>query len=246
MKQTQEMIKIGNLTKEFINNNIYILRGDNDTLSFIIDNINYLSSHNINIKNYSSCLTILLSPNLINNLELLTKYNLTITKNTTNISFLEESNLNLKLDLIIELNMYPLSNLDILNYSLANIYNLNLATKLNIPFSKIKNNSNLIFNPYTSFIPEAISKKLACSPIKTIALPEILIPYQESPISLNINGIKVSINRVLLNLSKLDDLNNETIFYALIYNSYYNLEEIEILSKALLPSITNIYELVRK
>ncbi len=246
LKLVTNMINAGTLTKTFINTNHYLLKNDNNILFSIIDNINYLSSKNINIINYPNCLNILLSSNIIKNIEILEKYNTSITKTTEDINFLATDDLNLKLDLIIELNMYPLINLDILNNSLDDIYKIYLSNLLNISFSKIKNSSNLIFLAFTRFIPENIINTIKTTDAKKINLPQELEPYKINNLMLNINGVTISLNRVLDNLSKLNIINNETIFYALIYNSYYNIEQIELISKSIYPLTENIYELVRK
>ncbi len=244
LKLVIKMLNNGTLTKTFINSYKYLLRYDNNDLSFLLANINYLSTKNINIKNYPDCLNILFSPNIPNNLELLASYNLTITKTTKDINFLLEDNLNLKLDLLLELG-FSFLNLDILNNSLDDIYKLNLSNILNIPFIKLKDNPKIIFNPFKSLIPLNILNELKENTYQKASLPRILEPYKENALLLNISGIKVSINRLLRNLSKLSIINNETIFYALIYNSYYNITDIEKILKNIYPE-ENIYSLVRK
>ena len=74
-------------------------------------------------------------------------------------------------------------------------------------------------------------------------MPLELKPFIENNYFLNINGIKVSKRRLLSNLSKLPEVTPLNIFYALIYNSYYSLDQILRIKSTIVPDYKNILTL---
>ncbi len=230
----KEFINTDTLTKSFIKANINLILDNNDLLDVLISNIKYLSDNNINIKNYHNSLNILLSQDILNNLITLKEYNLIINRKTTNINFLSDKNLLSKLDLLLEIDL-NINNLDILNYSLEDIYKFKIASALNISYKEIKNISNLVSRFDKFIIPESIKELFINNDTKD-TLPESLLKYKVNELILDINGVKVSINRFLRNLTNLKEKSNINIFYALIYNSFYTLEEINLISNEILES----------
>ena len=73
-----------------------------------------------------------------------------------------------------------------------------------------------------------------------VNLPRSLQEYQINRQILLINGVYVSIKRLLDNLGKCAVMDSLTIFYAIIYKTYYTLDEIEALRDALMPEVKDI------
>ena len=240
LKTIIKLLKDGYLNLTFISKHKDIMFNTNSLLATILSNIGILSDFNINIMNYQNSLEILLSPNLKETLQLLNEYNLAITKSTTNISFFQDPDFQTKLDVALELGILK-DSLDLLNYPVNMLYNYKIAMALNIPLECVN-----ITNPnyYESIIPTSILEEFKSVP-SSITLPESLISYEINSHLLNIDGIIVSKKRFLNNLSHFSIINALNIFYSLIYNSYYTLEEINKLKEIIIPTYDSFYKLTK-
>ena len=229
--KVENLIKEGYISLDFLSNHLALIFKDEELINLLLTNITNLKNNGINIKNYHNSLEILLSPIVAQNLALLTSYGLNITKSTNLINFLKEPDLQSIIDLAFELGVIEPS-LDVLNYSKNQIYNYKIATLLNIPLEALANEE--IFKTSEKLIPSSLKKEFQSSNYHQVSIPEELKPYEENNYFLNIAGILISKRRFLTNLSKFSTYNNLTIFYCLIYDSYYSLEEIMLLENTFL------------
>ncbi|MBE6153996.1 MAG: hypothetical protein E7163_00255 [Firmicutes bacterium] len=244
LKVIEGLLIKGCINKEFIEANLQLLFSINDDLDTLLNNINILSRYNINIINYSNSLNILLNKNLLVNLKVLNEYNINVTRETKCISFLNDNNLIQKIDMLIEMGLYAeLNTLDVLNLSIEQIYKKKIFLSLNIELNDVSWQTEDFITSSETFIPCNIINTLNSNNMFDMVLPEVLLDYKINNYILFINGVYVSINRLLRNLSKFDLINNEIIFYSIIYGSNYSLEEIDMLSATLLKK--DIYTLVR-
>lgn len=230
----EELLTKGILNKAWINDNISILYSDNEELRKIVSNIDILSKEGINMIQYQNSLDIVKSSLIEENLNILSLYGLSITKNTTNINFLGLSNLREKIELVYSLNL-GLINLDILNEEIEEILKIKIADSLNIPVACISNDDELLCDFASSIIPKDIAEKLNMDSNNMVPLPSFFDNYKINDNILCINGVYVSIIKIKRNLAKLEQNDETSLFYAIIYNGYYTYEEIEILRCSLIP-----------
>lgn len=235
------------ITKDWLILNASLLYSDNNILDLVISNLDILSNENVNILSYSNSLDILKSNFLKLNLGILKTYNLVINKNTSDINFLSSSNLIEKIDFIISNSLYQgIISLDILNYSFLDIRKLKIANILNIPVSLVNCEEDNFSNDYSiSIIPNNILVELNKDINDICELPSFLEVYYIDKVTLNINGVLVSSEKVKRCLARLKNQDNLSIFYAIIYNGYYSYEEILNLSQFLLGQ-NNIYSLIKR
>ena len=219
-----ELIDKNILNKEFFINHIDIIY-DNNLFELLLNNIDYLSKYNINMINYPNSNEILLSNIFKYNLELLSNYGLSITKKITDINFLNDINLSTKLDILLISDLLENDNLDYLNLDIPSLLKIRLSNIINIEYQSITSINITDFtlgNIMVSKIDDSIQND-------NIALPEQLKKYQINNITLDINGVLVSIPNLLKNLSSFSEINTNNIFNSIIYNSFYTFEEIDII-----------------
>lgn len=232
----EELVTKGIITNEWLQLNGNIILLDNNLLDIILLNLTMLSQEGINMLQYRNSLDIIKSPLLKENLALLKSYDLTITKSTTALNFLVAPDLRLRIEFIYSLGLYQeLTDLNILNNSLEDLLKIKIDNYLNIPVITITDLRDIYYDFATNIIPENIKDKLQSASLNTIAMPLFLEPYQIDKQTINLNGIYVSTTKIKRNLAKLESISPENCFYAIIFNGFYTLEEIEKLKEVLMP-----------
>lgn len=223
-------LNLGIFTVVFITKNILLLI---NTFMLVESNIEKLSNEGINMVNYTNSLDILFNSELVQQLSILKKYGLNIRKETLNINFLNDNNLVFKIDFLIEAGYYEQlkDSLDMLNYSLDELKRLKLKEQLNL-------NSDLLIDPntlflQTYFIDYKYLEILNSNNNYMNHLPESLESYKMNNYVLLINGVFVSIHRLINNLAKFEQIDKNIIWICILYNGYYTLEEIEKISKVI-------------
>lgn len=230
----RELLDKNLLTLNFVQKHLEIFF-HNGLLMLITNNIGYLNLHGVNIINYANSLEVLFSPILEENLNILKAFNLLITRKTKTIMFLGLNDLKEKLELVIEMGLFSeLSSLDILNQSFEELYRWKIFKRLNIPFSESFSfyRHEDYFTSGNIYLDDMKVEEKAEKDL-TNTLPEILKPYIINNQVLLINGVYVSVVKLLANLSYFND-DMEGIYYAILKDSYYDYEEVEMLRMALL------------
>lgn len=226
------LINRGIITSEYVSNNILLIFPNNDLLTLLNNNVEALAKHNFNISDYPDILDILLSENVINNLNILEAYHIH-TRDCNSILFLNRTDLELVIDFIIEIGLYDnlSTSLDLLNLSIAELNFYKTCSVLDIDYEVIKQFSlpelNLSF-----LIPEFYQEHLNNNTPNVVSLPEKFRDNLENAEVMILNDVYVSVPRFLRNLGKMPEINDDTIMYALLYQSHYSLEEVEKLKNA--------------
>lgn len=237
MLKIKELITKNILNVEFISKRPCILFRDNSILAGIINNIKILNSLGVNISNYHHSLDILLY-NIWPNLRVLASYGLSITKDTKDISFLKDSNMTDKINIIIIMGKYhELKSLDILNKDIRELIRYRVYQRLNIPIDSnidFYNSNDYGFSEANSLVPKNYQEIFNRDLGNEVELPSYLESFKENNYTLNINGIYVSIKLLLDNLGKLDCYDQKSLYYAIIYNANYTIEEAIMLEDYLL------------
>lgn len=239
MRIVEDLLVSGLLSEKFVSKHLNIIYDDNNLLSLIVENISLLNGARINIINYYNSLDVLLSEDVRHNLQILKDYGLNVNKDTTNIIFLKDKRLEPKIELIIEMGLFgSFNSLDTLNFSLEELYRKKVFKSLDIPIDvKIDFYQHEDFYMDTSeFVPLSVRALLNISSNRTIEFPLVLEKYKINNQVLFINGVYVSIIKLLNNLRKFEEINELNIYYAIIYGSYYTFIELEILRSELLES----------
>lgn len=240
MRKVQKLIDQFIISREFVINNVELLFSGNDTLRVLMRNIDLLRINGINIIGYHNSMDVLLSENVEGNLEILKDYNINVTRKCQSILFLGDSNLVRKIDLLIEIGLFNDLDLNLLNLGLEEIYKMKMFNDLNIPIG-----SNIEFGDLEEFMVQ-IGNDLVPSSFSSnridsdLSLPKELEPFRVDSRILMIGDIYVSSNRVLRNLRKFGIDSSESIFYAIIYDSFYTLEEIMAIKEVLMPRDTDV------
>ncbi len=236
IQEVTSLLLKGILTPDFIAQNLYLLEKDNESYKIVIQNLELLAEADINIRNYPNSLDILLK-DLHDNIAILSLYGISIKSKTQDISFIASENLQEKLDLLIEngQDITTMESYDILNKSLPELYMMVLSTNLGFSyepdFYRTFNSEDLMPNTQ-SLIPLEYFQIFAKAKHK-VNLPPFLEKYVINPYTLNINGVYVSLNRLCLIIEGLMPDDIEGIFYALVYKSYYNLNDVMLLKEEL-------------
>lgn len=231
-----ELLSSNIISRKFVAKHIALIYKDDKTLSLIIENITLLNNFGINMMNYGNSLEVLLSDIVASNLMILQSYDLKITKDTKAIVFLKDKRLEDKIELIIEMGLFDqLANLDILNSSFEELYRkkvfrfLGIAEETKVDFYCHED----YYVDSSMFVAEASRITLNTATASMGLLPSCLLAYKISAKVLFINGVFVSVVRMLRNLSKFEEVNNLNIYYSIIYGAYYSLVEMEMLKEAL-------------
>lgn len=240
IRAVQKLIDQFLISREFVANNVEVLFLGNDTLRVLMRNIDLLRIYGINIIGYHNSMDVLLSENVEGNLEILKDYNINVTRKCQSILFLSDSNLVRKIDLLIEIGLFNDLDLNLLNLGLEEIYKMKMFNDLNIPIG-----SNIEFGDLEEFMVQ-IGNDLVPSSFSSnridsdLSLPKELEPFRVDSHILMIGDIYVSSNRVLRNLRKFGIDSSESIFYAIIYDSFYTLEEIMAIKEVLMSRDTGV------
>ena len=247
LKVIEELIKNATISREFGKKCLDLMKENDGVLEIILNNIRILSDKGINIRNYHNSLDILLSDKIATNIEILDKYLISINRNTTDINFLSSNDLEDKISLLLELGLfYEMDSWDILNETRENIYKIIIAVLIKVNVEDLREVKGLVHQIYHDFIPDDIINLLRVNSNNKIELPKELEKYRINNYLLSINGVNVAINRFLNNLGKMRSRTNKDIFYAIIYDSFYDVEEIKQLQLVLVPEVNSLYSLVRK
>lgn len=230
------LIQSGTLTTSFVADNIDMLEKDSSKYKQVVNNLRLLSNMDINIRNYPESLAILLK-SLTTNIWILSKYGVTITSKTKDISFLGDSDLTEKLDLLIESgkDLSKLPSYDILNNSFEDLYIMMLSSSLEIEHNKELYSSFAIKDlmPHTDWLIPTEYLILFEFNDGSINIPDFLEEYAINPYTLCVNGVYLSLNRVLRNIACINPDDIQGVFYAFIYKSYFNLNQVDLLKEEL-------------
>lgn len=232
LKIVEVLLSVGFLNQRFVAKHLDIVFGDNKKLSLISSNIDLLNANFINMINYNNSLEILLSEDIAVNLRILKEYGLMVTRDTVAVDFLKDKRLETKIEIIIEMGLFgSTKSLDILNFSLEELYRQKVFKTLDISIdTKIDFYSHDDFYMDTNeFVSKDVRELLAGLSSKEVELPKRLEKYRISDKVLFIDGVYVSVVKLLKNLGKFEEINDLNIYYAIIYNSYYTFIELEIL-----------------
>ncbi|MCI8779029.1 MAG: hypothetical protein HFI87_07780 [Bacilli bacterium] len=227
--------------KDIINN----IEGLNSVLS---NNIALLNRNYEIANNYIGELLLMDNQTLENNINTLKRYNPKFNKNILSNNKLLDC-----LDLFIELgfsNYIKEAKLDINENSfivfkrcyiskLINFQSKNLKDKIETGLNFYINDSELddyIINNVSGYIPKDISHILDNSPRNVISNNELkqFEKYAKDNLTYDFNGILISKNKILRNLSCLENSNlnyddNDLLFSAIIYGSILDYEQIEMI-----------------
>lgn len=231
-----ELLSSNIISRKFVAKHIALIYKEDKSLSLINENITLLNNIGVNMMNYGNSLEVLLSDIVASNLMILQSYDLKITKDTKAIVFLKDKRLEDKLELIIEMGLFgQLANLDILNSSFEELYRkkvfrfLGIAEETKVDFYCHED----YYVDSSMFVAEESRITLNTATASMGLLPSCLLAYKISDKVLFINGVFVSVVRMLRNLSKFEEVNNLNIYYSIIYGAYYSLVEMEMLKEAL-------------
>lgn len=245
LKSVEDLINKNFITKSWLKSNIDLISKKDNVLDLVISNINLLCDLGVNLTMYSNSLDILKSNMIKYNLDVLKSYDLVINKNTTNIDFLSSNDLMNRIDFVISIGLFQtIDNLDILNYSPLECYKLKIASILNVSMDFVDISEKELFDYSEHIIPDYLQSKLNSKDGLICELPVLLENYRLDNVTLNINGVLVSSEKVKRNLAKLGRNDKEACFYAIIYNGFYSYEEINIIRAYLLEN-ESFYSLVK-
>ncbi len=234
IQKIESLLQNGILTTSFVGHNLQILEIGSSSYKTLMANIALLAANDINIKNYSEYLDILLT-DLTTSIALLQKYGININSKTKNISFLVDPMLERKLDLLIEwgVDIALITSYDELNDSYETLllkylssslgFNYSIELYAGCSLSDLMPNSNAL-------VPDEFVAKFNENKNYSV-LPQSLREYMINPNAIFFNGVYMSIHRVSKNISCIDQNDSEQLFYALIYNGYYNLNQINLIKE---------------
>lgn len=236
----KELYDNGYINQDFIVGHEELFLCNNNGVTRIIQNIEFFKSQRVNMINYVNDASILLSEKVVYNYNILLSYGLEINKNTLSVAFLQDDNLEEKIELLIEMGLLNnIYSLDILNKTFEELYRDKICMLLNISNSiaDVYNHEEFFIDLAQEVVSDQYKAMFQGESIVCGRMPDVLQKYQINRQVLLVNGVYVSIKRLCDNLSKVGELNNVSIFYAIIYGSYYTMMEIEALKAVFCPDV---------
>ncbi|MBQ8892176.1 MAG: hypothetical protein IJ068_04915 [Bacilli bacterium] len=219
-----ELVNKGFINIDFLKENIDIYYDSSKKLERCLFNLEIINKYKINPMIFKNHNDLLLSNILYKNLEILDKYDyIKSIKTTFDYSFLESDNLEEKIDKLIELGLskYLEDNISILNYDNINRLELLKAMGYDVAETEVEKYLQSNFFVKDEVIDSYISDLAKITEEKEFSIDiESLDNYKIDPRTYSINGILVSVNKVLRKIEE-----GYSIYSAIVYQKRMNMEE---------------------